>query len=286
MRQTVRAAWARGLASALVSSAIAAAHAGQPGVSADVDANGLFAVVRDAVAAMGGPSGGGLRSGLGDRGEVRLEALVEGFHRMMKRHGPLTGRLAANEVLLAVDEVGTIVEVREGSGSRVVVDRAFGQLLKRPGAGLTLIHNHPGCTSLSASDLGQLGEPGVAAIVAIGNDGSIYGAVAGPAFDGASFESWLYPLTRAAVLGRLNRERPSQPGEAAALNSHIDHLIATALHKAGAIRYRARLAGSRGASFESGRTLAGYIVESVSVVLRDEVRQRMRRPHDLRDAIR
>ena len=51
-----------------------------------------------------------------------------------------------------------------------------------------LVHNHPSSVGLSAADIGQLSKPGVAAIVAIGHDGSVFVASAGRAMNRISWK--------------------------------------------------------------------------------------------------
>ena len=99
---------------------------------------------------------------------------------------------AATERLLAVTTSGELVMAREGGRTAVAIGVELDLLLRRPGSAIVLIHNHPSNTALSAADIGQLSKPGVAAVVAICRDGSVFMAAAGPRMDGDFLESHQY----------------------------------------------------------------------------------------------
>ena len=133
----------------------------------------------------------------------------------------------------------------------------------REGADVVLVHNHPANTSLSQQDLGQLDKPGVAAIVAIGHDGSVY-AAAKPQDSVA-----LAPM-RARVLragARRSQQGAAYRGARMATNastaaSYATHLTMLALAKAGYVDYFAAMAPERRATFNADVVAFGRVVAS------------------------
>ena len=73
---------------------------------------------------------------------------------------------------------------------------------------VVLVHNHPANAGLSAADTQQLAKPGVAAIVAVGHDGSVFIASAGPRLNRDFFEMRSMHLPRPRS-GRGCRRIPS-----------------------------------------------------------------------------
>ena len=124
-------------------------------------------------------------SGVGTQDvQARLDQLVRGLD--------LTGRGARQwlsaltldlddsqqERIFAVTSGGAVVDSLLGQAGHVLLPLAFDARLLQAGAGLVLVHNHPNGTGLSCDDLFQLSKPGVAAVVAVGHDASIYVAMA------------------------------------------------------------------------------------------------------------
>ncbi len=145
---------------------------------------------------------------------------------------------AATERLLAVTTSGELVMAREGGRTAVVIGVELDKLLRRPGSAIVLIHNHPSNTGLSAADIGQLSKPGVAAVVAICRDGSVFMAAAGPRMDGDFLESHQYLAADAEVSHRMELAKINAASWPDAIRLR-GHLVARALAKAGIIAYRA-----------------------------------------------
>jgi hypothetical protein len=172
---------------------------------------------------------------------------------------------AATERLLAVTTSGELVMAREGGRTAVVIGVELDLLLRRPGSAIVLIHNHPSNTGLSAADIGQLSKAGVAAIVAICRDGSVYMAAAGPRMDRDFLESHQYfpaeaEVSRRMELARINSSRP----DAIRLRGH---LVARALAKAGIISYRADIRSGGREHLGAERGVLLPLVESVAARL-------------------
>jgi hypothetical protein len=87
------------------------------------------------------------------------------------------GPPVVSERLLVVNTTGTVLTRRDGVSASVHVDSEVDSLLLRPGTAAVLVHNHPANVGLSGPDLHHLTKPGVAAVVAIGHDGSVFLAV-------------------------------------------------------------------------------------------------------------
>jgi hypothetical protein len=101
-------------------------------------------------------------------------------------------RLAEVERLLVVDAAGGVLATVDGRESRVVLPEAVNRALNDPSRRLTLIHNHPSSSSFSAADLAQLGKPGVARLIVLGHDGSVYEAAAGLRYDAKALQRDFY----------------------------------------------------------------------------------------------
>src|SRR5262249_45818716 len=132
------------------------------------------------------------------------------------------------------------------------------------GSGVTLIHNHPGSAGLSADDLSHLAKPGVATVVAIGHDGSIYMAAAGPAFDRVQFEPMQYAKVRGSVDQQLKAECALLSIRPAVADMHRAHVVSRALAKAGVIEYEFVLASDRRASYDHDAPLLGRASEAAA----------------------
>lgn len=180
----------------------------------------------------------------------RLKALMQDPSRLA---------LPLSESLVAITPAGAIIGIARGNQSRVVLDPEFDGKLPHPGTHITLVHNHPRGASLSVDDLGQLSKPGVVMIAAIGHDGSLYAASRGAKYDANRFEEWQYPLARQLVVERLNIERPSRRVPVTVIDMHFEHLVALALERAGAIRYRAELGPDRWHGFAICAQLCTFV---------------------------
>src|SRR5262249_2609899 len=148
-----------------------------------------------------------------------------------------------SERLLIVDSAGQPIVERDGRTSSVVLDVDLDRLLTTPGRSAVLVHNHPSNVGLSAADIGQLSKPGVAAIVAIGHDRSVFIASAGPATDGYFLEARQYTRALNEVTRRLRAEWPSQSVSVSVSDAQLNHLVARALAQVGIIQYWADLRG-------------------------------------------
>ena len=173
-----------------------------------------------------------------------------GAREWLARLGVAAGS-ASHERLLAVSGEGKILRALDGSDATVVVTPEFDGDLVREGAGVVLVHNHPANTSLSQQDLGQLDKPGVAAIVAIGHDGSVYAAArpqAPPALADAGPSATPVCATKSAR--RCGSRCPRMATNASTAASYATHLTMLALAKAGYVDYFAAMAPERRATFD------------------------------------
>lgn len=175
-------------------------------------------------------------------------------------------RLPAREHLVALSD-GRPVWVAAGGPGHVVITAEQDAQLYRSGAQIVLVHNHPTGEPLSGVDLEQLAKPGVAAVVALGNDGSVYVASAGPRFDRLEFLHQHHPQARRATEQEFRYRRTARV-QALDIDLQFEHVVATALYKADIIRYRALLAPRRQRSYLDCRPLCGTVSESVASTLR------------------
>ena len=141
------------------------------------------------------------------------------------------------ERLLIVGSDGTILGEANGDERQVLLPEPIARLLSDGAVRATLVHNHPGGVSLSGTDLGQLGKPGVERVIAVSPDGSVFEASAGARFDACAFDA-LYKDVLAAVTERVNREAQREGVDPARLYPNLTHLAALTLDRAGVIRYR------------------------------------------------
>ena len=190
-------------------------------------------------------------SGLRDIAE-RLELTAAGSGRWLEALG-VTGSTKAAERLIALTSAGRVIATRDGGESLVSLGLELDLALLPPGSAIVLVHNHPGNAGLSANDLSQLAKPGVAAVVAVGRDGSIYMAARGHRYDPDAFERRQYDPLRAELRKRLREECAARALTAEAAGAHFSHVAAMALGKAGAIVYESVLTGETQATFEAGR---------------------------------
>jgi hypothetical protein len=202
----------------------------------------------------------------------QLHLTKGGANEWLDRLG-VSGNPPAAEHLLAVTFDGQVVAMRDGTAQQVVLGVDLDRRLLTSGAGIVIVHNHPASTGLSANDLQQLEKPGVAAIVAIGHDGSVYLAAAAPGLDRRLFVANQYASARAAVDRSLRNDVAGWKITQANAERHLAHIVALALSKAGVIEYIAALAPDRRASYDEARTVFGIAVAAaaarVEVVRRD-----------------
>ena len=183
----------------------------------------------------------------------------------LERLGVFEGR-PARERLLVVNGDGLIVHSLDGEEAHVKITADVDDELRREGADLVLVHNHPNSSGLSKDDLSQLGKAGVAAVIAIGHDGSVYAAARGPRFDLVVCGGDRYSNVREDVQRTLLRE--ADAADVARLTeSFSPHLAALVLARSRYIEYIACLAPDRQASFERDRPVFGRVIASVSAKL-------------------
>src|SRR5262245_47109894 len=114
------------------------------------------------------------------------------------------GPAPRQERLLIVMPDGRVVHVIDGEHDRVKLPLEMSRTLSEQKLQVTLVHNHLSGASLSGADLAQLAKIGVASVVAVGRDGSVYEASAGSRYD--LFADDLYPLLVSRVQERLETE--------------------------------------------------------------------------------
>jgi hypothetical protein len=143
-----------------------------------------------------------------------------------------------HERLLVVMPDGRVRDVVEGERDHVLLPAELSRELAERRLDATLVHNHPLGGSLSGADLVHLGKVGVASVIAVGADGSVYEASAGPAVD--QFSGSVHLLLAHRIRQRLTSEAWREGIDPAALWPHAAHVIAQALHRARFIEYRTR----------------------------------------------
>ena len=193
-------------------------------------------------------------------GVLTVDELLRRLQIVVRIPAALT-HLPPHEQLVAVDRDGRVIGFADGTRSSVDKDEA----LKRPlqtDEGVILIHNHPHERGLSVADLGQLANGGVAGVIAIGHDGSLYAASVE-----VQRHTSMMDFVRSAVteVHRLGAGAGAIDKEV--FLSQFEHLVSLVLGDAGVIRYRSALAGGRRESFNRFR-------EEFSRVT-DEARQRV-----------
>jgi hypothetical protein len=197
-----------------------------------------------------------------------LDLTGDGVSRWLKRLG-VTRDGPHTERLLAVNLTGELLMERQGDSSSVRVDSDLDDLLLRPDMNIVLVHNHPANVGLSLGDMRHLTKPGVAAMVVIGHDGSVYVAAAGPRIDRPRFAERQYSAALAVVRGELRLAWPAGRLSIAAGDAHTSHLVALALAKAGIIRYWFKFRGGSLVSYEDARAIFNRIV----IVAADRLRR-------------
>ena len=200
---------------------------------------------------------------------VKLNLTDNGVMRWLDRLG-VSRDGSQTERLIAVDLTGKILMARHGDGSFVRVDPELDDLLLRPDMAIVLIHNHPASVGLSLNDMRHLTKPGIVAIVAIGHDGSVYIASAGPRIDRPWFADQQYAVAFAAVRNQLRIEWPAGRLSIASGDAHTSHLVALTLARAGVVRYWFKFRGGNLVTYEAARFNFSRIV----VVAADQLKRR------------
>jgi len=172
----------------------------------------------------------------------------------------VTADAPPTERLLVVSVTGEPLLERQGGSSSVRVDPELDDKLRQPDMAVVLVHNHPTNVGLSVADMGQLARPNVAAIVAIGHDGSVFIVSTGPRFDQDFFEERQSALASAEVVKRLRAEWPSRRVSVAVSDAHFNHLVTLALAKAQIVQYWFNLRGPGRGSYELARAVFGNVV--------------------------
>lgn len=200
---------------------------------------------------------------------VKLNLTDKGVTRWLEKLGVTRGG-EETERLLAVSMTGELLLERQGGRASVSVDSELDGLLRRPDMAIVLIHNHPANVGLSLSDMRHLTKPGVVAMVAVGHDGSVYIASAGPRIDRPWFADQQYAVAFAAVRNQLRIEWPAGRLSIAAGDAHTSHLVALTLARAGIVRYWFRFRGSNLVTYEDAR----FIFNRIIVVAADSLKKR------------
>jgi hypothetical protein len=207
-----------------------------------------------AVTPEAGAAGAGPEANLAALGPAdRWRRLIAGDNRKLPRRERLIVTDAGRRILLQAD----------GSARDVAIPPQWLPLLTEDGAGLILAHNHPKGHSLSLADLLQLENRGVAMMVVVGHDGSLYAAAAGPRYRDASLDEVFMAASR-----EVERQVRVQKVGRHAFDVHRNHLVALALARAGVILYRSDLAPYR------WRMDNGYAEQSDDIVRAAEARVR------------
>jgi hypothetical protein len=245
-----------------------AGHAPQPAGKTPIDATGesLVAIVHQAVAP--------------ERGKLALAGtlnLAASLSRQLATIQALAAVRASEfppvEHLVALRPDGSVLWQLRGESGYVRIEPDADAALYEPGSNLVLVHNHPTGVSLSLADLENLAKPGVAAMIVVGHDSSVYLAERGAGYDGVRLAGSIHTIARRAVSDQIARDRPSTPIPSAAIDSHLDHLVLAALHEAGLLRYQAILATSRRRTYDDYRRVFNRSIEAA----RGRIRAAMRR---------
>jgi len=222
-----------------------------------MDANYRIAAMFCAVGlALGGarPAAGPAEPGKADKPKAVMAAEAESWLAALRASGTPDLKL---ERVLVVDADGQVLDRADGERSTIAFPDRFLRFLRQPTPSVSLVHNHPGNTGLSEPDLYQLGHPGVARVIAVGNEGSLYEARRGSAFDAVTFQQVTYP----AAVKALNRTVFQRTLPSVKRDEHIDthfaHALAISLARAGVLEYRAVLDPQRQAAWNAVRVWYG-----------------------------
>ena len=197
---------------------------------------------------------------------VTLDLTEGGVRRWLDRLG-VSGDGPPTERLLAVSLTGQLVE-SVMAGARWCV--SIRNLTARFASGrcLSFCRQPSRQRGLSAADMQQLARPGVAAIVAVGHDGSVFIASAGPRLNRDFFEVRQYAPAQAEVRKRLRGEWPSGRVSVAVSDAHFSHLVTLVLAKANIVQYWFTLRGTSRESYEGARIVFSQVVVGAAAQLK------------------
>jgi hypothetical protein len=147
------------------------------------------------------------------------------------------GPAPRHERLLVVTPDGRVLAVLDGDRDRVMLSLELVRDLSERRLQATLVHNHPTPVGLGESDLTHLGKTGVSRVVAVGSEGTVYEAAAGPRYDADRFTDNLYSVVQRRVRERLAAEAWNDRADPHALSPHVPHVVAVVLHRADVIDY-------------------------------------------------
>ena len=126
-----------------------------------------------------------------------------------------------------------------GERDRVQFSPELKEAIGNPARRIGVVHNHPDSVALSSTDLRQLEEkPGLARVVAVGHDGSLYRATDPSPGLGYTAER----LWQLATL-RISQEAAASGIDARAMQKLASHAAASALDRAGFVKYAHAIAG-------------------------------------------
>jgi hypothetical protein len=199
-----------------------------------------------------------------------LDLTDRGVGKWLDRLGVIAGN-ADSERLIAVTVTGELLFERQGDASSVRVDPELDGRLGDRDQPVVLVHNHPANAGLSAADLRLLTRRGLAAIVAIGHDGSVFAASAGPLFDRDFFEEHQYAVAYGEVQKRLRYDvGPRISGTVSA--AHSLHLVTLVLSDAGVLYYWFDLRGAGRLSYDESRFTFANLVAAASKPLKVQLK--------------
>jgi hypothetical protein len=141
------------------------------------------------------------------------------------------GRDKGQEIVVVVDRQGRVVVEAWGNATRVD-SRDVNASVAEQGANLTLLHNHPRSLPPAPDDVMMLARSGLAAIGALGHDGSMFLVARGDAFDPDTLHDCVYAALSAAT-GKLMGVEDSVVALAL-----VQHAMMLALHESGIVEYR------------------------------------------------
>jgi hypothetical protein len=146
------------------------------------------------------------------------------------------GPMPRHERLLVVLPDGRVRDVVDGERDHVLLPVELTRELAERRLRVTLVHNHVTASGLSGADLRHLAKPGVATVVAVTSDDSLYEASAAARY--GLFPDGHYQVLFGRVRDRLANEAWREREPLSALVPHLPHLVATVLHRARVIDYR------------------------------------------------
>jgi hypothetical protein len=147
------------------------------------------------------------------------------------------GAVPAHERLLAVLPDGLVLGVVDGEWNRVTLPLELVRSLSEQTLQATLVHNHPTRVSLGEWDVRHLAKAGVARVIAIGSDGTVYEAAAARRYRRALITGNVYPVLEARVGRRLTAEAWRRREDPGTLALYVPHLVAAVLDRAQVLQY-------------------------------------------------